>query len=446
MKYPLFFYIKKHQLVLTIIVIHCLFFTTKIVLGNFFLEDSFEYYHLANNIKNSFEFYSADINSAIQFENYTKRPPIYGLFVLIFSFFLNSTISVLIFQNILSIASIFICLRLFENYYKNINKKLLLVLITSSISQFIYANYLMSEMFFQFLIVLLCYFFHQIVTKKTIYQLVFFQIIIILLFLTKPVFYLFIVPNIFLCIWFTKHIKQAYLFSLIPIIVCVLYMNWNHSRTGSYEFSSIQNINLKNYNLYYFNLNKYGEAYAKKVDAKVLVLANAKRSYAERQNEIKNQSTGYIKKDWFSYSIMHIKGSFRMFLDPGRFDLYNFFEFKNNTEVGFLHHLNKNGAFGALEYFKQQPLLILLVIPIILLFNILKLIGFARFWVNNHKTTPMVFWFMLLVIIYITTLTGLIGSSRFLVPILPIYILFATLGLSKTKKTNEKSYSYWSRT
>ncbi|MFD0834585.1 hypothetical protein ACFQ0I_02310 [Mariniflexile aquimaris] len=220
-------------------------------------------------------------------------------------------------------------------------------------------------------------------------------------------------------------------------------MNWNQSRTGSYDFSSIQNINLKNYNLYYFNLNKYGEAYAKKVDAKISVLANAKSTFAERQNEINKQSIGYIKKDWFSYSLMHIKGSFRMFLDPGRFDLYNFFVFKNNTEVGFLHHLNKNGVFGAYEYFKKQPFLILLVIPIILLFNILKLIGFARFWLYNYKSTPVVFWFMLFIIIYITALTGLIGSSRFLVPILPIYILFATIGLSKNKKTNEKSYSYW---
>ncbi len=443
MKYSLFFFIKKHQLVLTIIILHCLFFTTKIFLGNFFLEDSFEYYHLANNIKNSFEFYSADINSVIQFENYTKRPPIYAIFILIFSFFLNSNISVLVFQNILSIASVFICLRLFEKYYKDINKKLLLVLITSSISQFIYANYLMSEMLFQFLIVLLCYFFHQTVTKKTIYQLLYFQIIIILLFLTKPVFYLFIVPNIFLCIWFTKHIKKAYLFSLIPIIVCAFYMNWNYSRTGSYDFSSIQNINLKNYNLYYFNLNKYGEAYAKTVDAKISNLASTKSTYVEIQNEIKEKSIGYIKKDWFSYFTTHIKGSFRMFLDPGRFDVYNFLEYKNNTEVGFLHHLNKNGIFGALEYFKKQPLLILLVIPIILLFNILKLIGFARFWLYNYKTTPMIFWFMLFVIIYITALSGLIGSSRFLVPILPMYILFATLGLSK-KTTYEKSYSYWS--
>ena len=45
-------------------------------------------------------------------------------------------------------------------------------------------------------------------------------------------------------------INKAYLFSLFPIIVCILYINWNYQRTGSTAFSSIQNINLKQYNLY----------------------------------------------------------------------------------------------------------------------------------------------------------------------------------------------------
>lgn len=426
----------KHKLFLVILLIHCLFLTIKILLGNYFLEDSHEYYHLAENIKNSFEFYSADIHSPIQFEHYTKRPPLYGLFILFLSFFLHSTISVLIFQNILSIASIFICLRLFENYYKHYNQKILLALFISSVSQFIYANYLMSEILFQFLIVLLCYLFHNVVTKKKLSQLFYFQIVIILLFLTKPVFYLFIIPNIILCIWFTKHIKKAYLFSLLPILICTLYMNWNYQRTGSFDFSSIENINLKNYNLYYFNTNKYGEEYANKVNSKITELTNSKNTYVEKQNEIKKLSLNYIKKDWLSYTIMHVKGSFRMFLDPGRFDLYNFLEFKNKTEVGFLIHLNKTGIIGALDYFKKQPLLIVLIIPIILLFNVFKIIGFVIFWFKNYKTTPVLYWFMLFIIIYISGLTGLIGSSRFLVSILPIYIVFATLGLSK-KQTNK---------
>ncbi|MCB0450240.1 MAG: glycosyltransferase family 39 protein [Confluentibacter sp.] len=423
----------KYKLFLVILVAHGLFFTIKLSLGNFFfIEDSFEYYRLAENIKHGVGFYSGDIHANIQFEDYTKRPPLYSIFILVFSFLLHSKIAVLFMQNVLSIASIFMCLRLFEAYHKPISQKILLAFLLTSLSQFVYSNYLMSEILLQFLIVLLCYLFHAIVTEKKWQYLVCFQAVIILLFLTKPVFYLFVVPNLVLSVWFTKHIKNAYLYAFLPIIACVLYMNWNYQRTGSFEFSSIQNINLKNYNLYYFNVNKYGEAYAQEVNSKISAIANAKNTYAEQQKAIKEQSISYLKKDGLEYAFMHLKGSLRIFFDPGRFDIHNFFELKNTGEMGFLNQLNKNGIGGALNYFKNQPLLVIVLIPILLLFNVFKLIGFVLFWVRHYKTAPALYWFMLLIILYIVGLTGPIGAARFLVPILPMYLLFATSGLSKS--------------
>ncbi|HMQ44710.1 MAG TPA: glycosyltransferase family 39 protein, partial [Mariniflexile sp.] len=216
----------KYKLFLVILVAHGLFFAIKLSLGNFFfIEDSFEYYRLAENIKHGVGFYSGDIHANIQFEDYTKRPPLYSIFILVFSFLLHSQIAVLFMQNVLSIASIFMCLRLFEAYYKPISQKILLAFLLTSLSQFVYSNYLMSEILLQFLIVLLCYLFHAIVTEKKWLYLVCFQAVIILLFLTKPVFYLFVVPNLVLSVWFTKHIKNAYLYAFLPIIACVLYMN-----------------------------------------------------------------------------------------------------------------------------------------------------------------------------------------------------------------------------
>tara|TARA_R110002049_G_scaffold1113_8_gene8231 strand:+ start:2916 stop:4220 length:1305 start_codon:yes stop_codon:yes gene_type:complete len=427
-------YKRKNKLFVIIIIIHALFFAVKVILGNFFLNDSYEYWHLATNIKNSFEFYSTDINSKIIFENYTKRPPLYGLFILFSSFLLHSKITVLIFQNALSIISVFISLKLFNDYYKQINQKIYIAFFITSLSQFIYSNYIMSEILFQFFIIVLCYLFREIITKKSATHLFLFQITIVLLFLTKPIFYLFIIPNILLSFWFTKHVKRAYLFSLMPIIVFFLYINWNNQRTGSFEFSSIQNINLKNYNLYYFHVSKYGEEYALNINTEITEEANNKATYAKKQKFIKEKSLYYITKDWASYTLKHVIGSFRMFLDPGRFDIYNFLEFKNNSEVGFLKHLNENGFIGALEYFKKQPFLILIVIPVILLFNVFKIVGFILFWIKNHKKTPAVFWFMLFIITYFVVLTGIIGAARFLVPILPIYLLFATLGYSKRLK------------
>jgi len=424
---------KKGRLLKVLILTHFLFFVIKAFLGDFYLADSYQYVNLAENIKSSFNFYSGDFRSDILFENYTKRPPMYSLFILFSSIFLKFNVGVLIIQNILSIASIFLCINIFDHYYKDLNNsKIFYLFLLTSISQFIYANYLMSEILFQFLIVLLCYTFHNIITKKHFKYLLYFQLIIVLLFLTKPVFYLFIIPNIILGFWFSKYIKFAYLASVLPLLICALYMNWNYQRTGTYDFSSIQNINLKNYNLYYFNVNKYGEEYALKINDSISQLAARENTYAKQQSIIKHASLSHIKNDLPSYTMLHIKGSIRMFIDPGRFDLYNFFQLENNNEVGFLYHLNNDGIKGAFNYFKSQPLIILIIIPIVLLMNIFKVIGFIMFWLKNYKNSTSIFWFMLFIIVYIVALTGLIGAARFIVPILPLYMLFSFLGFSKS--------------
>lgn len=417
-----------------LVIIHLFFFITKIFIGDFFLQDSYDYCYLAENIKNYFTFYCDNLNEPIALENFTKRPPIYGLFILLFSFFTKSKIIVLAVQNIISILSILLTINIFSKYFNSNTHKIFLILIATSISQFIYANYLMSEILLQFLIIILCYTFQNTISKKSLLWLFYFQLIIILLFLTKPVFYLFVIPNIFICLWLSKYVSKAFFFCLIPIIALVMYMSWNKQRTGHFEFSSIQNLALKNYNLLYFQTNKYNEDYAYKINDEINRNVEQLDSYKEKQQAIKSLSMHYIKKDLLSYSWFHLKGSFRMFIDPGRFDLYNFFNFNEKNEVGFLAHINSNGIIGAFNYFKKQPLIIILILPIILLFNLLKLYGFSRFWITNYKTTPSVLWFAFFIIIYITLLTGPLAASRFLVPLLPLYCMFAAEGLLIHKK------------
>lgn len=413
-----------------LVIIHLAFFIAKIFIGNFFLEDSYDYCYLAENIRNQFIFYCGNLNEPIVFENFTKRPPVYGLFILLFSLFTKSKLLLLLIQNVLSIVSIILTINIFNKHFSLTGKhKIFIVLIAVSISQFIYANYLMSEIVLQFLIILLCYTFQNTISNKSLWWLLGFQLIIVLLFLTKPVFYLFVIPNILICIWLSKHISKASFFSLIPILALVVYMSWNKQRTGHFEFSSIQNLALKNYNLLYFHTNRYNKDYAYKINDKIDKEIAQLDSYKEKQQAIKALSTQYIKKDFLSYTWFHLKGSFRMFIDPGRFDLYNFFNFKNKSEVGFLEHLNNNGITGAFNYFKKQPLIIILLLPIILIFNLLKLYGFSKYWIINYKASPPVFWFSLFIILYVTLLTGPLSASRFLVPLLPLYCMFASLGL-----------------
>ncbi|GAA4115871.1 hypothetical protein GCM10022393_16240 [Aquimarina addita] len=216
---------------------------------------------------------------------------------------------------------------------------------------------------------------------------------------------------------------------MLPIVVFVLYCSWNYNRTGSSDFSSIQNINLLEWNLKYFHQQKFGFSKAKQINTTILQEASLIPEYAKRQKFIKTATIGYLKEDLLGYGIFHLKGCVRIFVDPGRFDLVNFFNFPSKkNEFGLLYHLNENGIKGALKFLGDQPKALLITLFLILLFNLLKVVSFIWFWIINYKKTNLILLFILFIILYIIFLTGPLGASRFFVPVLPAYLLFSSIG------------------
>ena len=110
----------------------------------------------------------------------------------------------------------------------------------------------------------------------------------------------------------------------------------------------------------------------------------------------------------------------------------NFFNLDSgkDNEVGLLKQLNENGLNGAIQYLKNQPLLILIGFSMVLLFNLIKLFGFIWFLIKQLRTAKLVLWVMLGLICYIAILTGPLGASRFMVPILPLYLFISLYGIS----------------
>ena len=426
--------IKNKQIVLCTLLLHMLFFLIKINLGDFYTADSKGYLYLAENIKDSFTFYSADLNLNIRFSEYTKRPPLYGIFVLLFSLALKSQVILIFIQNILSISSILLSYKLLDEHFIKSNRWIYFILVLGSMTPLIYSNLIMSEVLFQFLMVLLIFTIFKIIKNKSWKYLILFQLIIILLYLTKPVFYLFVFPNLLLGLWFSKSIENAFWSGLIPIVSLLLFMVWNQSRTGHFEFSSIQTINLVDYNFYFFHMNLYGEDTALASRRNIDELALQRETYKEQQKERTRLAVNEIKKELPKYVIFHLKGCLRMFFDPGRYDIYKFFQFENSDQVGFLRYLNKDGISGATEFYKSQPLLIVILLPIILLLNVIKFVGFVKFVISVKFYANPHIWFPLLLICYIVGLSGPIGSARFMLPILPFYCFFAMQGLLKNSK------------
>lgn len=419
---------RSNYFLLLLILIHLAFLSVQIANKNLYLVDSQEYLTEADNILNTGNFYCGDTGKSTDYSLYTKRPPVYPLFIAFFKAFTSSDILIIITQSIISILSIVIIRHSFIQLGYNTNYDLLsLTLLILSPAQMIYANFIMAETIFQFIFALTFYSAIQFLLKKSVRYLLYFNILIGLLALTKPVMYLFIYPNLVFMGYFTFREKSAkpLLLGIIPVIIIQAYSFWNYKRTDCRQFSSIQTINLVQYNTYYFNAQRYGFEMADSVlDAKLLKTTEM-GSYPERISYLNKSSKEIIKKDFWGYSWFHLKGVARFFIDPGRFDLSNFWGLKNKGEVGFLNYLNSGGLAGVRRYLLRQNIFLVVTILIITFVNLVKTAGLILFTLQSSIDIRVRLAIIVLVG-YIALATGPLGASRFSMPFIPILIFSAT--------------------
>ncbi len=407
------------KLFVIISVLYFVFLMARIISNLYFLVDSYEYFEVAKAIRN-FTYFEHSSHP----ELLTRRPFVYPLFL---SFFVNfNPLFIAVLQTILSLFNVFIVFKIVKHYKVQItNNLLVLFLLTPSI--FIYTQLIMSEWLVMLFLTLL---FWLLLQKWTNTNFAYIQIITVLLAFTKPIFYPFIYINfIFFLVYMIK--KRTFSFWLfLPIICLQLYLNYNKNQTGYKHFSSIENVNLVNYNLYYFKSSNQSKELADKWLNSVY--ENQKyigKNFAEQNIYLKQMAINEIKKNLFQYSFYHFYTAIRGVFDPGRFDLMTFFE-KENGNRGFLEVLNTNKSILSL-FQNKFAYVYLLLIPIFLA-NCIKWYYFFNYLFFN-KLTVNIYYVMVLLGYYILV-SGPVNCSRYMMPFQGIVIVFAVLGmLSKSK-------------
>ena len=410
------------KLFLIIAIVYFVFLTARIVSNNYFLADSYEYFEVAKAIRN-FTYFEHSNHP----ELFTKRPFVYPFFL---SFFVDyNPLILVILQTILSLINVFILFKIAKHYNIQLTiNQLVLFLFTPSI--FIYSQLIMSEWLVMLFLTLLFWFLSQKWTKN---NFIYIQIITVLLAFTKPIFYPFIYINfVFFCIYMVK--KRVFsLWLFLPIICLQLYLNYTKNVTGHKYFSSIENTNLIDYNLYYFKSSTQSKEQAELwLDSVYNDKKYIGKSFKEQNIYLKQIATIEIKKNFFQYSYYHFYTAIRGVFDPGRFDLMTFFK-KENGKQGFLELLN-NGK-SILTIFKNKfALIYLLLIPVFLTICI-KWFYFFRYLFFN-KLTLNICYLILLLGDYILV-SGPGNCSRYMMPFQGILIVFAILGMqSKSKNKN----------
>ena len=152
----------------------------------------------------------------------------------------------------------------------------------------------------------------------------------------------------------------------------------------------------------------------------LMIVPHTKNEFKKNYNDVNRVCKNVLLSHFVGYSLFHAKGMVYFFLDPGRFDLYNFFRIEEGNSNGFLH---KGADENRLRSMYNAHPKITISLAFIFLINILKTLGFIGFiWVQRKN---MIVLIGALLVFYIAFLTGPLGASRFALPVELIIMCFA---------------------
>jgi hypothetical protein len=428
-------YDKSLIFLLLIIIIHIFYFIIAIIYKNIYLADSYEYLQQAFNLKNYSSLYCLDFNQPINMHFFTKRPPLYGLFIMILKTIIDSNYFVLFVQNALSVLNIVGIVKLLENYNFTFNfRKTLLILLVFLPVQFIYNNLIMSEILLQTLIFWSFYYFLMYLEKNKLNYVFIYNIFLALAVLTKPVLLYFWIPNLLLLLYLVfKNRKPVIILSgfIMPLIIFSLSF-YNYYTTGCFHYSSIKEMAMLGNNGAFLFVKVYGEEEGTK---KIIEVRNHLDSIKDFSNLIKEEDRiGYeiAMNHKFEYIKFHTAGMVNFFLDPGRFDINNFLGIKEANNSGLLYTFTKEGYLGILKFILKQPIYIITYLVFMFIVNIIMIVSLINFiFVKNVNAAIKIFLFS--IILYLCLFAGPLGTMRYKVHIIPLLLFIIPFLLEKVR-------------
>ncbi|MGI8893954.1 MAG: hypothetical protein ACR2GN_10935 [Bacteroidia bacterium] len=390
----------------------------------FLTKDSHEYLQQAENLKEGYGWYSGDLNDPHQPHLESRRPPLYAFFISLTDVLFKNIVFILITQNLLSLlnfATLFYLLLHFKFDQKIIGLLFLPLLFFPS--QFIFSNMIMAEILFQTTIFWAFFFMIFFLLRGNFMLLVLHSIFLSLAILTKPVLYLFWLPEIFwfVFLFFRKKVAIPQVsISLIPLLTVIILSLYNEKKTGYFHYSSMKETNLMSYNAYQTLRLNYTAEEAKNILDSVHTQSISESSNFKQQSEnFQRSAVEIIKNNLSGYLFLQLKGMINFFIDVGRHDMFLFFyEDFQESETGISYYYDKDGIQGVLNYLKQFNPLLIFYSTLILFINIIMLLALL-FFIFNKNVSPEIRLFTILLIFYIAFVTGLIGSARFRVPVYP---------------------------
>lgn len=428
------------QLLLFTISIHVVYFVAAVFLKGIYLVDSYGYLMQAENIKTLGTWYAEDWNAPLLIDYFSIRPPLYAWVLIITGAIAGNIYVVLLVQNVLSIMNLWIVYRFVESRFGVTvwMQRFFVMGLLFYPAQMMHANFVMTEILFQTVMVLLFVSIWSLIEKPSWSNSIAIAVLLSLGLLTKPVslFLLFVVIIIVLVTvqWRQHNIRYLLPFGMVVLVLHGICLQNEHA-TGCYHYTSIKAINQLKYNARYVLMDAKGEHYADSVVAECLARANAKNDYGERLDEMDMESIEIYKAYPASLLKIYNKGVVAFFLDPGRFDVYHFLAMEEKNTPGLLHEIQTKGISAISGFIQQAPVFILLVLLLNLCWNILVLGCFVYFLMSKFSPVKLRLGIFILVA-YIATMTGPVGVSRYRVPVYPFLLMSGLIVCARKRQQN----------
>ncbi|HKR06739.1 MAG TPA: glycosyltransferase family 39 protein [Bacteroidia bacterium] len=421
-----------------LILIHALFFVYAFRSGNIYLHnDSDEYLHQAENLKQHHSWYAGDWNKPVNNYLVSRRPPLSGFLIMVIKSICHSDFAVCVIQCLLSIINLLIVVSLIRKYAPQWNKYgNIIFLLLFFPTQFIYANMIMAEVFFQTMLLLAFYFIVKYFDSKKSIQLLWFHFFLTAAVLIKPVLYLFWIPLLLFMLWLSgkKLIKPFHLSFALIFISAIFFISFhNYKKTGYFHYSSVNENYIVNYSVYLTVADKAKGVEAESKISDMMTEAKSKVNYHDYSVFIRNESFQIIKEHLSSFIFLQTKGILNFFIDHGRWDIYAFFDKQPEENMkGWKYYYQQEGIKGAFNYLKQFNVFLFIYLVLVYLVNAIITAAFVLF-LFNKEINPALRMIIFLLIAYLAIITGMIGSARFRMAVYPFLLFTFPFGFEKLK-------------
>ena len=343
----------------------------------------------------------------------------------------------LVLQNLLSLVNIGVVLRWWarRGNHSHFTWALAVLGILAFPAQLIYANAVMSEVLLQTAVMALMAASLLFIAKTHTRYLAWASGAMIVGALLKPVFapMTVVMAGVGLVLAFQRKKLRLAFIGLVPLGVVLVYMGWNQQRTGYFHYSSIADINLLHYNAAGLIRQQKGAAAEEAWVADVLREANAQPGFAARQRVIQRRAGRMLSDYPLVYARQHAQGMAAFFLDPGRFDVSQFWGLAPPLGGGLQARVRTGGLLRAVG---RMPLGLLALLGAVLLANSARLLlAVWGFWQLRNGRPELRYgrWVAAGLILYVALLTGPLGATRFLVPVWPLLLGLALVGLENNE-------------